>query len=66
MIKIRVQLDGNEQGYLTYTFKETMEEYREYVSDSSTLLIGLTEVDTNSLVTIPLRRYVVEAWEVDE
>ena len=66
MIKVRVQLDGNKQGYLTYTFKETMEKYREYVSDPSTLLIGLTEVDTNHLVTIPLRRYVIEAWEVDE
>ena len=66
MIKVRVQLDGNEQGYLTYTFKETMEEYMEHISNSSTLIIGLTEVDTNSLVTIPLRRYVVEVWEVDE
>ena len=66
MIKVRVQLDGNDYGYVTYACKETIEQYQDYVANSPTSLIALTEVDTDALITIPLRRYVVEAWAIDE
>ena len=66
MIKVRVQLDGNNFGYVTYICKETIEQYQDYVANSPTSLIALTEADTDALITIPLKRYVVEAWEVDE
>jgi hypothetical protein len=66
MIKVRIQLDGNEYGYLTYTCKETIEQYQDYVANSPTSLIALTEAETGALITIPLRRYVVEAWVPDE
>ena len=65
MIKVRVQLDGNESGYLTYTCKETMDEYLSYISGPNHL-IGLVEVNTNALISIPVRKYVVEAWEIDD
>ncbi len=65
MIKVRIQLDGNEYGYLTYTCKETIEQYQDYVTKSPTL-IALTEAETGALITIPLRRYVVEAWVPDK
>lgn len=29
-------------------------------------LIGLTEKDTEALITIPIKKYVVEAWSIDE
>lgn len=65
MIKIRIHLDGNEQGYLTYTCKESMEEYMELLSEPLTL-IGLTEKDTEALITIPIKKYVIEVWSIDE
>ena len=65
MIKVRVHLDGNDYGYTTYTCNATMEQFLTYLSGSNPL-VGLTEVDTNAFISIPIRRYVVEAWEVDE
>ena len=66
MIKVRVQLDGNNYGYVTYICKETIEQYQDYITNSPTSLIALTEADTDALITIPLKRYVVEAWEISE
>ena len=66
MIKIRIHLDGNDQGYLTYTCKETMEEYLDYIINGSASILGVTEADTNAFITIPWKRYVVEAWELEE
>lgn len=66
MINVRIHLDGNDYGYITYACKETIEQYQDYITNSPTSLITLTEMNTNALITIPLRRYVVEAWVPDE
>ena len=60
MIKVRVHLDGNDFGYCTYTCNETLKQFLEYTSGPNPL-IRLTEVDTNAFISIPIRRYVVEA-----
>lgn len=66
MIKVRIHLDGNEQGYLTYTCKESMKEYIDFITNSNPRVLGLTEIDSNAFITIPWKRYVVEAWELNE
>ena len=65
MIKVRIHLDGNECGYLTYACKETIEQYKDYLTSGASV-IGLTEINSDALITIPFKRYVVEAWSADE
>ena len=65
MIKVKVQLDGNQFGYVQYTCKESIKEYCNYVRSPANIIM-LTEIDSGAIITIPTDKYVVEAWEVDE
>ena len=65
MIKIRIHLDGHDRGFLEYVCKETMEQYLEFISSPSEL-IGLIEIDSKALISIPVNKYVVEAWSLDD
>ena len=66
MIKVRVQLDGDQFGYVTYTCKETFEEYQAilFQDGGCPSLIALTEIDSEAIITIPIKRYVVEVWPI--
>lgn len=66
MIKVRVQLDGNQFGYVTYICKQTIEWYKDALADDNVILIGLTEANTGALITIPIKRYIVEVSEIVE
>lgn len=68
MIKVRVQLDGNQFGYVTYICKQTMEWYKDVLAliDDNVTLIALTEANTGALITIPIKRYIVEVSEIVE
>lgn len=63
MIKVRVQLDGNQFGYITYICNETIEQFFEWRNNHCILL---TEKDTNKIISIPLQKYVVEVEKIDE
>ena len=68
MIKVKVILDGNQFGYATYTCKETFEEYQAILFRTLTVgcpsLIALTEIDSGAIITIPIKKYVVEVWPI--
>lgn len=68
MIKVRVQLDGDQFGYVTYTCKETFEEYQQILFQDAgcPALIALTEKDSGAIITIPIKKYVVEVWPVTD
>ena len=66
MIKVRVQLDGSQFGYVTYICKGNMEEYIDCITNCNLKVLGLTEVDSNAFITIPWKRYVVEVSEIAE
>lgn len=68
MIKVRVQLDGNQFGYVTYICKQTIEWYKAALAlvDNDVALIELTEANTGALITIPIKRYIVEVEKIDE
>lgn len=66
MIKVKVQLDGNQFGYVTYICKQTIEEYKDTLAHDNIELIGLTEANTGALITIPIKRYIVEVSEIVE
>ena len=66
MIKVRVQLDGNQFGYVTYICKQTIEWYKDALANDNVVLIGLTEANTGALITIPIKRYIVEVSEIVE
>ena len=66
MIKVKVILDGNQFGYATYTCKETFEEYQAILFQAAGCpsLIALTEIDSGAIITIPIKKYVVEVWPI--
>ena len=66
MIKVIVQLDGNQLGYVTYVCKQTIEEYKNALAHDNIELIELTEANMGALITIPIKRYVVEVSEIVE
>lgn len=68
MIKVKVQLDGNQFGYVTYICEQTIEWYKDALAlvDNDVTLIALTEVNTGALITIPIKRYIVEVEKIDE
>ena len=66
MIKIRIQIDGNQFGFVEYECVETLEEYLDCIKGSATSIVALKERHSGAIVTIPLKKYVVEAWSIED
>lgn len=65
MIKVKILLDGNQFGCYETICNETIQQFIEYMNYEVNC-IGLTEKDTNRLISIPVSKYVVIVDPIDE
>ena len=64
MLKVQI-FDGADEP-LTFICEQTMEWYKNNLKDNRVVVVGLTEIKTSALITIPIRQYIVKVSEIEE